>query len=442
MVRILLVGSGGREHSIADVLARSEGVELYSYMSSLNPGISNLSKEYVVGNVKELGAIEKWALSKKVELAVIGPEAPLEKGLADALTAKQVKVCGPTRNASRIEWDKAYARKLMQELNMRECARFVATNNLKEAAEFIDSLNGAVAVKPAGLTGGKGVKVVGSQLKDGEEAKAYAKEVLESSIGGLAEVVVEERLEGEEFTLQAFVDGTNVIGMPLVQDHKRAYEGDMGPNTGGMGSYSYPDHLLPFIQEADKEDALEAMRKVVRALASKEGAYNGILYGQFMAGKEGVKLIEFNARFGDPEAMNVLPLLKSDFAELAFGIAEGALGEKKAKFSSKATVCKYLVPEGYPSKPIKNQPVEVDVGAIKNAGARIFYASIDERDGKLYSLSSRTAAVVGIASEISEAEQAAENACSFVKGKLFHRRDIGTASLIERRIKHMKELRG
>jgi len=442
MVKVLLVGSGGREHALADALARSEGAEVYSYMSSNNPGIVRLSKETVVGDVTDVGSIVKWAKSKKTTVAVIGPEAPLEKGLADELVKSEVLVCGPTRNTSRIEWDKVYARNLMRELNMRECAKYVATNDPKEAAEFIDLLKGAVAVKPAGLTGGKGVKVVGSQLKDGEAAKAYAAEVLSSNIGGLGAVVVEERLEGEEFTLQAFVDGKTVVGMPLVQDHKRAHEGDQGPNTGGMGSYSFGNHTLPFISTSDTEHALEAMRKVVRAMAAHTGEYRGFLYGQFIAGKEGVKLIEFNARFGDPEAMNVLPLFRGNFAEIAAAIGEGSLGEKKLSFANQATVCKYLVPEGYPGKPAKGELVEVDEKAIEGAGARIFYASIDEREGKLYSLGSRTVAVVGLASEIEAAESAAESACSFVKGKLFHRKDIGTAELIARRMEHMEKLRG
>ena len=442
MTRVLLVGSGGREHAIADALSRSDGCELYSFMSSRNPGIARLSKESAVGDVNDVAAVVKWANARKIEVAVIGPESPLQNGLADELEKNEVLVCGPSKAASRLEWDKSFARELMRSSKIAGCPKFISTSNAREAADFIDELNGAVAIKPSGLTGGKGVKVVGKQLKDGAEAKKYAAEVLSANIGKLGSVVIEEKLEGEEFTLQAFVDGRGLAGMPLVQDHKLALEGDKGGNTGGMGSYSDANHLLPFISASERDAALDIMNSTVSALSRSGSPYCGILYGQFIATAHGLKVIEFNSRFGDPEAMNVLPLLEGDFAAIAAGIGGGKLERSEMRFAQTASVCKYLVPEGYPEKPLKGEPVQVDEAAIGREGCRIFYASIDAREGKLVMMGSRTAAVVGQGDTIAEAEKKAERACIHVKGKLFHRRDIGTAELINKRVEHMNQLRG
>jgi len=442
MTRILLVGSGGREHAIADALSRSDNCELFSFMSSKNPGIARISKEFVVGDINNVAEVKKWASGRRVEVAVVGPEAPLEKGLADELVKNEILTCSPSRAAARIEWDKSFARNLMYKHCIPGSPKFHIAKTAREAAEAIDGLNGNVAVKPAGLTAGKGVKVTGVQLKGAEEAKRYASEVLSANIGGLGSVIIEEKLEGEEFTLQCFVTNGQVHPMPLVQDHKLAFEGDKGPNTGGMGSYSDANHLLPFLSSRERDDALEIVKSVVGALSREDAAYTGILYGQFIFTAQGLKVIEFNARFGDPEAMNVLPLLEGDFAEIAGKMGEGSLARDEMKFAKKASVCKYLVPEGYPDKPLKGEEVKVDAAAIAKEGCRIFYSSIGEDKGKLLMMGSRTAAVVGHGESISEAEHKAERACAFVKGKLFHRRDIGTEALINKRIAHMRLLRG
>jgi len=292
-------------------------------------------------------------------------------------------------------------------------------------------------VKPSGLTGGKGVKVTGFQLKDGAEAKKYASELLSTNQGS---IVVEEKLDGEEFSLQAFSDGSRVHGMPLVQDHKRAYEGDIGPNTGGMGSYSDANHLLPFLKRAHRDEAIGIMQKTIEAFRKKTGKpYVGVLYGGFMATASGVKLIEYNARFGDPEAMNVLSILKSDLYSILEQMAAHRMG-KAPEFENKATVCKYLVPEGYPGKPVTGQPLEFDDAALEKSGARIYYASVYEKDGAIFTQSSRSAGLMGVAGTIGEAERIAESACGAVQGRVWHRQDIGTKGLLERRMAHMKEI--
>ena len=249
--------------------------------------------------------------------------------------------------------------------------------------------------------------------------------------------MVEERLEGEEFTLQAFVDGAHLAPMPLVQDHKRAFEGDRGPNTGGMGSYSMPDHGLPFVTDADREAALEIMAGVVRAMADEGIPFCGILYGQFMNTAAGPMVIEFNARFGDPEAMNVLTLLSSDLGEVAWQCVDGNLAPSAVSFEKAATVCKYLVPDGYPDAPGPSAPI----GLGDPGPARLYYANVEERDGRLWTLRSRTLAFVGTGATLEEAEDAAERAAAGVTGPVRHRRDIGTRALLEQRCAHMRAIR-
>jgi len=236
-----------------------------------------------------------------------------------------------------------------------------------------------------------------------------------------------------------FCDGENLKHMPAVQDHKRAYEGDKGPNTGGMGTYSDANHGLPFLTDNDIAQAHDINIQTAKAVKDKFGeGYKGILYGGFMATANGVKLIEYNARFGDPEAMNVLSFLESDFIEICHGITDGTLNQVGVRFSSKATVCKYAVPEGYPDSPVRGEPI--DVSGISNPNG-LFYASVDLRNGQLVEVGSRTVAVVGVADTISDAEKIAEKEVSSIKGPLFHRIDIGTDEVVQNRVDHMNSLR-
>jgi len=445
-MRFLLVGNGAREHAIAEALCRNREVKLFAFMSARNPGIAKLCERskgaFAIGDIHSPKAVSDWAVSQKIELAFASPDAVLEAGVSDALIAAGITTASPVKEAARLEWDKSFCRNLMKKHWIRGCPKFGIFKDAEAAAKFIDELK-EVAVKPSGLTGGKGVKVTGYQLKDADEAKKYTEEVLKTNMGGLGEVVIEERLFGEEFTLQAFVDGKSVVGMPAVQDHKRAYKGDEGPNTGGMGSYTGAGHLLPFITQKDYDDALQIMRSTISAFREETGKeFKGVLYGQFIAGKNGVEVIEYNSRFGDPEAMNVLALLESDLAEVFTKMARGGLKEGDVKFAKKATVCKYLVPEGYPIKSVKDQPLQIDEDAITKAGAHLYYASVDEREGIVYTGSSRSIGVLGIGPSISDAERKAEAACSFVKGRVWHREDIGTDALVQKRVEHMKELRG
>jgi len=440
-MKVLSVGGGAREHAIVKALKKSD-VELYSVMKNRNPGIAKMSKDTLFIKETEIDKIVEWAKSKKVDFAFIGPEAPLGAGIVDILEKAGIPSVGPSKKAAQIEISKEFMRNLMSKHNLPGMVDYKVFDNIEKAEKFLKDYGKEVVVKPIGLTGGKGVKIMGEHLLSIEDVVDYCKEIIENKIGGSSSFILEERMVGEELTLQAFCDGSHIIPMPAVQDHKRAYEGDVGPNTGGMGSYSQEDGLLPFLKKEEYEECVSIMKKMVNAMKEDGTPYKGILYGQFILTKAGPKVIEINARFGDPEAMNILPLLTSDFSDICQGIIDGNLSSKIASFKNKATVCKYVVPMGYGVESLVGEKVEVDEIKIVNDGAELFYASVDQRDNQIYTTSSRSLAVVGIENSIFEAEKVAERALSHVKGKVFMRHDIGKKELIENRINHMKELRG
>ncbi|MHC1625482.1 MAG: phosphoribosylamine--glycine ligase, partial [Methermicoccaceae archaeon] len=352
--KVLLVGSGGREHAIAEAIVRSDNTSLYSYMAKRNPGIAELAMDVHMGDELTPAEVVQYATSSGVDCAIIGPEAPLERGVSDALEEAGIPVFSPSGEAARLELDKSWAREFMKTYSIPGCPSFFVCLDVDEASAAIEALDEKVVLKPTGLTGGKGVKVFGEHLLTREQALMYAKEVFSSGHN----VVVEERLEGEEFTLQAFSDGKNLVFSPLVQDHKRAYEGDKGPNTGGMGSYSDADHRLPFVSEEDVKRAREILQLTIDAMRNSGTPYKGVLYGQFMLTANGPYVIEYNARFGDPEAMNVLPIMDTPFSEVIRAGVEGSLDKLDVRFYNKATVCKYLVPEGYPENPVSDSPIK------------------------------------------------------------------------------------
>ncbi len=423
---ILVVGSGGREHAITRAVSESEkDVSIYAAVTNRNPGIEELADGMREIETEDPEAVADYAEEVGAEIAVVGPESPLQAGVVDALEERGIYGFGPRKEEARIETDKAWAREFMRQNGISGTPDFAVFSDVDEACDYVDEYDGDLAVKPRGLTGGKGVRVTGDQITK-EEAKEYIRD------SGYDEFVLEERLVGEEFTLQAFVADGEVCPTPAVQDHKRAYEGDEGPNTGGMGSYNDAGYLLPFMTQEEYDDALSIIEETVDALPE----YKGILYGQFMLTSEGPKVVEFNARFGDPEAMNVLPILETDFVDVLEGARDGDLPE--VEFEKKATVCKYAVPEGYPTNPESGARIEIDEG---DTNALVYYASVDKRDDTLYTTTSRSLGVVGVDGTIEGAEEIAEDALSILGDGLRVRHDIGNSELIQRRIDHMESLR-
>ncbi len=436
MKKVLLVGNGAREHVIAEALKRSpQDISLIAYGKAKNPGIAKLADRYEIGPLDKFDELKKLATEEGVDFAIVGPDDPIADGCVDALLEVEVRSMAPLKTVARLESSKSFTRDLLAKHDVPGNPKFKVFTKPEGMAEFIDELGGEYVVKADGLMGGKGVKVSGEHIENKEEGIEWASKCIEK----FGRVVIEEKFVGEEFSLMCFCDGKTVIPMPAVQDHKRAFNGDTGPNTGGMGTYSDANHLLPFIKPEDVAKAIEITQRTAKALFDETGCeFKGIMYGGFIATAKGLGLIEYNARFGDPEAMNVLPILKSDFVTLCEHIIEGTLHMYDARFDMKATVCKYVVPKGYPENPVKGEKIEI--GEVPE-GVKLYYASVDEKEDGIYMSGSRALAFVGIADTISEAEKIAASALSSVSGKVFYRDDIGTDALIQKRVDHMKKLR-
>lgn len=435
-MNVLIVGSGAREHAIARSIKKSKiSNKLFCFVSNRNPGIEELSAILEIGKISEPQAVSTFAVQNSIDLAIIGPEAPLSNGMVDALQEINIQCVGPTKDLAQIETSKSFTRDLMRKYNISGCPNYKTFNNLTGVQKYLNTLGENYVVKFDGLMGGKGVKVSGEHINSHAEAVEYCEQIIKN--GG--KFVIEEKLIGEEFSLMSFCDGEHLIHMPPVQDHKRAYENDTGPNTGGMGSYNDVNQTLPFLTNKDINSAKEINIATANALKTEFGiGYKGILYGGFIATADGVRVIEYNARFGDPEAMNVFSLLQSDFIEICLGITNATLNECDVTFSNKATVCKYAVPEGYPDSPIKGE--RIDILKVENPD-QLYLASVDFKNNVLLESGSRTVAVVGIADTLLEAEKIAEKEIKRINGPLFHRTDIGTAELVQKRVDHINALR-
>ena len=427
-MRILVVGGGCREHIISERL-RSEGNSIVSVMRNKNPGIARISSALALREENEVAGTVDFAADNGADFAVIGPEGPLAAGLPDALQKRGIKCFGPTLGAAEIETSKAFARRLMEKYGIPGNPGYAVFEHYADAAGFIDNCAYDVVVKPSGLTGGKGVRIVGEQLGDNADAKIYVKELL----GGKgASVVIEERLIGEEFSLQAVTDGRKMVAFPLAQDHKRAFEGDRGPNTGGMGSYTAGNMLLPFVSEADRENAMYITQRVLSALSSEDRMFRGLIYGNFMVTAEGVRLLEFNARFADPEAMNVLSVTEGNLTETLASAAEGSV-KNMLNFENVSTVCRYFVPSGYGEKPVSGSEIRIEEEGVRSSGVMLYFGSVNAEGGRLLTTASRSFALLAKGDEPWEAAGKIENASRFVSGPVYSRRDIGTKEEMERK---------
>ncbi len=409
-MKVLVVGQGAREHAIAKKLAKAD-VELHAAMSRLNPGIAIISKRVEIMDITDMRLYDRF---KDVDVAFIGPEAPLAAGATDRLNGLGVPVVGPTLGAARLEWSKAFARQFLEEHGIDGNPEFSICKSLGEIRAFLRD-HPEVAVKPDVLTGGKGVKITGEHLRSASEVEEYAAKRISSD--GL--VVLDEKLVGREFTLQAFTDGSRLEFMPLVRDYKRAYDGDMGPNTGSMGSYSCSDHGLPGLPDEAVRKGVGIMEATIRALSGSSGRFRGVLYGGFMVTERGVFLLEYNARFGDPEAMNVLALLEKPLIDVGWEIVDGRLS--RTPFEKRATVCVYIVPRGYPTNPTKDKPVSI----TPPANSELFFASVHEEGGAIRTTGSRSIALLAKGETVAEARERVYSDTPGIKGELFYRKDIG-----------------
>lgn len=434
-MKVLVVGSGAREHIIVKKLKiSSKNPNLYCFSDFINPAISQLTVDYKIGDFADINAIADYAKSKCIELAIIGPEKPLEAGVTDVLLLSGIKVVGPSKKNAFLESSKSFTRDLLSKYKIHSSPQYKKFDSIDGISIYLKDLKDNYVIKADGLAGGKGVKVFGKHVFNDTDAMEACANFLKSH----SSIVIEEKLIGEEFSLHSFVDGKNLVHMPVVQDYKLAYDFDKGPNTGGMGSYSDANLTLPFIAEYFVKDAEKINEKVIEALALETNqVYKGILYGSYMLTNSGVKVIEYNVRFGDPECINILSLLNSDFLNICMNIADGCLKDSDVVFSNKATVCKYLVPEGYPNNPKSGQKIKI--GNLQYP-ENLYYASVVEKDNILCNSKSRSVAYVAVADDIQSAYDLSELEVSKISGKLFYRKDIGSKDLINLKIENMKSI--
>ncbi len=412
-MKILIIGNGAREHAIANEIVSSGG-KVYSVMEHLNPGLKRLSEEsLVVPNLSDFNYLDKFEF---VDLAIIGPEDPIVNGIADVLEKKEIPTVGPTKDAARLEASKSFTRNLLNEYNVPGNPDYKICTSKEEVEEFVDKHSNNVVVKPDAITGEKGVKIFGKQLHSREEIVNYANELIKKH----GKVVLEEKLVGKEFSLHALSDGVGLDLTPIVYQYLRAYENSRGPNTPGMGSYTCADHSLPFLGIRDIGEAFTIMRKTIDALKDKMGKpYRGVLHAQFIKTNEGVKLIEFNVRFGDPEAIHTVKLLTTDIIKLFTGIIDGKM--RLPKFKRKASLVAYVAPEGYPNNPIMNRKISIMPGMTCD----LFFSQVDARKDGIYTTNHRALALYAEGKTINEARTLLFENLLKIRGPIHFRSDLG-----------------
>lgn len=410
MKKVLVIGGGGREHAIVDALSRSTQVGKI-YCAPGNAGIG-LQAECVPIKDTDVEGLLAFAKAKKVDLTVVGPEAALAAGVVDAFRAAGLVIFGHTKAATRIEGSKEFAKVIMEKYGVPTSA-YKSFDSYDEALEYVSARPFPAVLKYDGLAAGKGV-VIAADLA---EADAALRDMLLDCTFGHGRVVVEDFLTGPEFSFMCFVNGKNVYPMPLAQDHKRAYDGDKGPNTGGMGAYT----SLPFITPEDVNFALEnVLRRTAEGMVAEGCPLTGVLYGGLMKTPDGVKVIEFNARFGDPETEVVLPLLDSDIYDIFYAVATGTTPSAELKWSDDVTMGVVMASKGYPGKYQKGFPISVG-----ECPGRLYHMGTAATDGELVTAGGRVLMCVARAKDLSSARAAAYATVGAVKCEnLFFRNDI------------------
>jgi fusion protein PurCD len=440
-MRVILIGkSSGRLDCLAEAITNSKNTELFILTDISNPelekkGFVSIGKtndqNYVLNfakNIKENEIIRgKQKIIQETTIAVISDEESLAAGVVDTLKSIDILSVGPTKNLSQIESSKTFTRQLLERNKlgfMNPLWGSFNPNEINRVESYMHAFKNFV-IKPDGLTNGKGVKVLNKDFFTINEGLKYCKEIFDTG----EKLLIEQQQIGHEFSLMSFSDGNTIIDMPIVQDYKRLLDLDMGPNTGGMGSICDPKNKFSYIPQYHFEQASWTNRKVIEVLQKDcKEPYKGIIYGNFISTNNGLKIIEYNARFGDPEIINILPILDTDFGDILFDITRGKLNKKNIKFKNKATVCKYLVPIGYPNNS-KQGFIDTKNVLIDNT-TRIYFGSLD--GNKI--TNSRSIAVVGISDDIYMAGNYAEFAAQQIKGPLFYRKDIGTFESLQRKI--------
>ena len=409
-MKVLVIGSGGREHAIVDALTRSPQVEKI-YCAPGNAGIARQA-ECVSIRETEVERLRDFAAEQGVGLTVVGPEVALAAGVVDCFKAAGLRIFGPTKAAARIESSKEFAKELMAKYGV-PTAGFRAFTDYAGALAYVQGRPLPAVLKYDGLAAGKGVVIARTMA----EAEAALRDVLVDDEFGEGKVVVEDYLEGPECSFMCFVSGHQVWPMVLAQDHKRAYDGDEGPNTGGMGAYS----PLPFITAEDERYALERiMQPVADAMVAEGCPFEGVLYGGLMKTARGIEVIEFNARFGDPETEVVLPRLKSDIVDIFCAVAEGR--DTQLEWHDFAALGIVLASKGYPGDYEKGHEIE----GLDRVGGTVYHMGTKADGGRILTNGGRVLFVVGTGRDLAEARKnALADVARIDCDNLFHRTDIG-----------------
>ena len=411
MTKVLVIGGGGREHAIVHALSRSSQVDKI-YAAPGNVGIAHVAQCVHLKDT-QVDELLEFAKKEEITLTVVGPEASLALGIVDKFTAAGLTIFGPTQAATRIESSKEYAKELMKKYKV-PTADYQVFEDYEAASAYIHNHSLPIVLKYDGLAAGKGVVVAETM----EQAEIALEDMLLDQKFGKGRVVIEEFLTGPEFSFMCFVSDDKVYPMVVAQDHKRAYDGDRGPNTGGMGAYS----PLPFISDEDINWSLEnIMRPMAKALVAEGTPFRGVLYGGLMKTPEGIKVIEFNARFGDPETEVVLPRLKSEIFPIFMNVAKG-LPCGDIEWDKRAAIGIVLASNGYPGSYEKGYPIS----GIGSVNGQVFHMGTAVKDGKVITNGGRVLFVTIMGDNLAEAQRKANLEVEKIKcDNLFHRTDIG-----------------
>ncbi len=427
MKKCLLLGNGGREAVLAEQI--SKGYSLYVIMPYANPSIVEQVKKsngkYIIGNPFDKELVKKFVQEENIEACVVSQDNLLQEGLIDLARELGLKTFGPTTQGAKLEWSKTYALDVVKKLAPEMVIRNKNISTLEELEMAMENYeDDSFVVKPEGLTGGKGVKVGGVHFKGKEEGFNYAKECLEQA----GKVIIQDKVEGREFTVMALTDGKNIVVTPITFDYPYRFDGDKGPGTGGMGCLSFANGLLPFLEQEDIDKCSKLIKDTIQYVNKDSLEFTGVIYGGFFKCKQGIKFIEFNARFGDPEAINVLNALETPFTEVMENIWEQKLSKENCKFKKNYTFTIYVVSPDYAIK--KAEPCEftLNTKGILEKDAKIYFASTKQIEGNLY-CSVGTSRLFAIHTCGATLEEAKEKAYSAIKNnidkKLDYRNDIG-----------------
>lgn len=421
-MNVLVLGSGGREHALAWAIAKSPRLDSL-FVAPGNGGTATIAKNVPL-DMNDADAVIGFARSENIDLVVVGPEAPLVAGVADAIRAAGIAVFGPGAQGARLEGSKSFSKEFMLAHGL-PTARYKKCTSQDEAMDYLHEVGAPIVVKADGLAAGKGV-VVAEDMEEAEEAvrDCFAGDFGEA--GGV--VVIEEMLEGPECSMLAFLSEGKALAMPCAQDHKRAFDGDLGPNTGGMGVYSPVPCVTPELEAAMQE----IMQNAAAATAKEfDDAYTGVLYGGFMLTAEGPKLLEFNARFGDPETQVIMPRLESDALEAFYMVATGKLDALDLRWTDQVAVCVVLASDGYPGSYEKGKVILGIEEAEELDGVTVFHAGTAfNQDDELVTNGGRVLNVVALADTFEDARELAYEACDKInfEGKQY-RHDIALRAL-------------